>query len=530
MKKAIVTLAAGERYQAILNETKLFLKAYAKRIGADLVIETKKDESLSVPMYQKLSVIYNNLKKYDRVAWIDVDILISKAAPSIFDEVPEGKIGIFNEGLWTPREMAIEDWERLTGFKFPPNTYYNAGVVVADRTHQEVFKLPEKLIDHYGDQTYLNQQIIKSNFPVHALSHHWNRMANTNIIGEDPYISHFIHFAGQYSPMLPITIRETAQTWESANWMGKRSIVVVCNNGMGNQIATIPVIEYLAEIHPEYEIYIQTIFTEVFEHLKNEQIKVVKPGETTPKYAIWRSTAQFGAMTDVCSHPTDFHSISLIKRQLPMEKRRIRFKEKPCGVVLPKNTIVIHAGKSGWKSKDAPREFWFDIILGLQNVGFPVAMIGQRDWSTIKEGYGAHYFEQADFNLTNLPLAETADVIRQGWFLLSNDSMPVHLAGAYDNHIGLITIAKRPELILPYRPNDNKTISWTGKPLWEVTKEPVILVPGSGFSWSNWHEGMAFPNPKEIIENIWRIAQLVEQFPVKEKVAGSYPAPPAMLL
>jgi ADP-heptose:LPS heptosyltransferase len=44
-----------------------------------------------------------------------------------------------------------------------------------------------------------------------------------------------------------------------------------------------------------------------------------------------------------------------------------------------------------------------------------------------------------------------SELISQAPVLLSNDSFPVHLAGAFDNWIVLIPSCKHPDHVLPYR-------------------------------------------------------------------------------
>lgn len=524
MKKAIVTFASGDEHKAILAETIGLMREYAERIGAEFIVNTKPDDTLSVPHYNKLQILSGILKRFDRVAWIDCDVLISKKAPSIFDEVPEGKFGIFNEAPWVDRSKDAEDWANTTGFLLPEQTYFNTGVMVVEKKHADIFKLPDLLINHYGEQTYLNQKIIQSGCEIHKLSYHWNRMSCTHYgLGEEPFVSHFIHFAGETkNPHLPKFIQQTVKYWKDHNWKGERTIVVVCNNGMGNQIATVPVIQYLAEQHPDYEILITSSFPEVYQHLKSSRLKIIEPDKDQPmsKFALYKSTALFGTIQDVATHPTEFHSISLVHRQLPANKKRVSVPVKSCGIKFPENTIAIHAGRSAWDSKEMPEENWQAICDQLRDCGHKIAIIGTKKFDKKNAGvpkdkkyWGCFVPKGVDYDMTDIPFEQTCDVIQQCKFLLSNDSMPVHAAGAFDNWIGLITIAKRPELIFPYRQQKNfygtengwKTMAWTGTPLWEVTKEPVIAPPDSQFDWSVMHEGMKWPEPELVVNGIRRL-------------------------
>ncbi len=100
MKKALVTLAIGDRYLAsykrYCHET---WSKYAKQHNLDIVvIETIIDDSpraqLRSPAWQKCLVLsHKNVKLYDQVAWVDSDILINPTSPSVFENVPLEMIG-----------------------------------------------------------------------------------------------------------------------------------------------------------------------------------------------------------------------------------------------------------------------------------------------------------------------------------------------------------------------------------------------------------------------------------------------------
>jgi len=508
-------MATTDSHKAILAETIGHQRDYAKRCDADYSAVTSDDQSFPIQHYRKLDLISDALTKYDRVAWIDADILISKKAPSIFDEVPEGKLGIFNEATWIDRSKDAAEWKELTGFELPANTYYNTGVMVVEKIHSGIFDQPDVFINHYGEQTYLNMMIAKSGVKIHKLSHHFNRMSCTHFgQGEEPFVSNFIHFAGQnQDPNLPKFIKQTVEHWAKKDWQGERTIGVVCNNGLGNQASTVPVIEYLAKTHPEHKIVLQTSFPEVFEHLKSNQISVIDENGVFPnKFTLIKSTALLGTIADVLAHPTDFHSISLLQRQLPLDARRITVPKATLKTPLPPGTCLLHCGKSGWPSKQMPIESWQEIVDRLKSANIPVGIIGLKDFKKKNrngsEFWGCFVPENIDFDLTDISYAETCEAINQCAFLLSNDSAPIHMGGATDNPwLGLITIAKRPELIFPYRngKQDYKTISWTGVPLWDVVKEPVIYSPDSQFSWAQMHSEMCFPKPEEVANDIIRI-------------------------
>jgi len=103
-KTAIVTLAIGanyaERFEQLCRRN---WTAYAERHGFDVVVlkepldfgERARRRS---PAWQKCLILgLPELKNYERVVWVDSDILINPRAPSIVQGVPMEKIGATDE-------------------------------------------------------------------------------------------------------------------------------------------------------------------------------------------------------------------------------------------------------------------------------------------------------------------------------------------------------------------------------------------------------------------------------------------------
>ena len=193
----VLTIAIGDDYRRIASLTHPTFRAYADRIGASFHCISEVLLSESSPIWEKFQ-IYDLLGKYDRVLYVDTDILISWDAPDLFQLVPQSHLGLFEEGHCTDRPIKLiqdagiaygEDLSRWNG------KYYNAGVIVASRCHREVFTPPEKQIQTscFIDQDYVNLRIAKSGFDVFTLDHRFNHMSCTP---GDRLKSYFIHYAG----------------------------------------------------------------------------------------------------------------------------------------------------------------------------------------------------------------------------------------------------------------------------------------------------------------------------------------------
>lgn len=89
---AIIVLAIGEKYEEILRQCLPQFLAYAARCNAVLeVCREYPDPSKKNNLFKQKLLLPQIYSQYDWIAFFDLDILISKFAPSIFDFIEEGK-------------------------------------------------------------------------------------------------------------------------------------------------------------------------------------------------------------------------------------------------------------------------------------------------------------------------------------------------------------------------------------------------------------------------------------------------------
>lgn len=181
MKKAIVTLTIGESFEKMFNELcKENWEVYCKKFDYTLItintpLDTTERAKLRSPSWQKLLILKQDwAKEYDRIVWVDSDVLInSQYAYDIIEGVPEEMVGavdaysipsreIFNIGIermyasWTKNNIKFVD-------NIKPSQYYTnrglpgesldnviqAGVFVCSPAyHKEIF---EYVYNHYED-------------------------------------------------------------------------------------------------------------------------------------------------------------------------------------------------------------------------------------------------------------------------------------------------------------------------------------------------------------------------------------------
>ena len=115
----VLTVVVGEKYHRISKFTLPSIIEYSKKIGAECIVlseeHIKGEES---PHWLKFR-IYEYLKKYNRVLFLDADLIVRPDTPNLFDVVPETEIGIFNEAAFTNRVPCIQELMQVYGF-VPP--------------------------------------------------------------------------------------------------------------------------------------------------------------------------------------------------------------------------------------------------------------------------------------------------------------------------------------------------------------------------------------------------------------------------
>lgn len=537
---AIMTIVSGKKYQKVWSLTEPFFNAYADKIGADLLVLKELPDDIPSPHWAKFS-IYELLKKqYNRIAFIDVDIIIRPDSPNIFDVVPEDQFGIFNEGTYTPRAMCIHEVKKVFNVPLPKwngKDYYNTGVMVVSREHRHIFKVEEDvkpLRNSFGEQTYLNMKIMSSDVKVFSLPFKFNRMSLMDrIVGVSRLDSYFVHYAGfdvlfGEGAMFKAINRDIAKWKEDApGYKYKRKIFIWALGGLGDCIAAEPTIRYMREIlYPEADIYLLTkkYFHCLYQHIKGitfleegqilpEEIDAVCEFNTHP--TIHDPNNEFAtAFGNFCPHPmlnsVDWVSIACINRQLRNKDKTIKLEyssEDLYGILNicehPEDFILVHPGR-GWETKTFPAKWWQDIIDKLDAAGIKVCLIGKE--VSEEHGYVPVVCPPNGIDLRDkTTLMEMVALIDLAPVLITNDSSPIFIAGAFDNYIIIIPTCKEGDLITPFRHGGQlyKSVCLNKKLIRD--DEPVRITDLNGWQMSRLPKGHTIeeyiPDTEDVIEH-----------------------------
>lgn len=462
MKKIVITLNVKSYiHDLTLNR----IENYSTKIGCDFkLLDLSEDISDYFLEFDKI------LQNYDRILYISPLILIRPDTPNLFDIVPIDSLGMFNEGRYISRDDRIQNTIYLGNEKLVKDwsgKYYNFDVIVLSKQHRGLFTKPK--IEITPDITSsLNLRIHNTETKMFHLPYIYNRMEFLDSqIGISRLDSYLINYTDAPKEIIRDIVEKDIKQWEkdSPNYEYKRNILIKLSAGLGDQIESEPVARYVRKIYPDANIFLTTHHPRVFKHLEKSGIKVFD-------YTNWEGIKDalivmennppdgktINNLTQVLFHPTDYSSISMLRRTLPSDEKNIHIDvdvhdvESVMDLLKDKDKnkkiIVVHPGK-WWPSKTFPKKWWQEVV-DLLSEKLSVVLIGKTlsdnqgylDITCPKDGFDFRDFTTLSENITLISLSKVT---------LSNDSSPIHIAGAFDNWIVVVPTSKHPDHILPWR-------------------------------------------------------------------------------
>lgn len=474
-KNLVLTVSVGNLFSDIQKLTHPSIKKYANKINADFLVvsETKYTD----PNWEKTQV-YNLLNKYKRIILLDSDLIIREDCPNLFEIVPEDKLGGFNEKKYFQNAEKVKLEAIKYKFEIPKitNDYYNTGVLVISRKHKPLFKPVNTFLGTFND--YFNTLIQKDKVKTYDLDYRYNRMHyQDDYCGTPRHDAYIIHYSQAPDEIMLDLIPKDLETWkkDKPHYEYKRNIMVSVSAGMGDQLCSEPAIRFMKKIYSDSNIHIVTHFPRLFEHLNlpvysYETWKGLK--DPVLKFHTCPDDEKSGHnLSHALFHPTDFASLSMYRRTIPNIEKNITLKLDPDDVssILEmtmnkkkdKPMVLVHAGK-WWPSKTLPTEWWQQIVDKLSKK-LTVGLIGK--YLTEEQGYQPVNVPEDGFDFRDVTsLGELIALISLSKVTLTNDSSPLHIAGAFDNWIVTIPTCKHPDHILPYR---NGTQTYKTKALYK---------------------------------------------------------------
>ncbi len=234
--------------------------------------------------------------------------------------------------------------------------------------------------------------------------------------------------------------------------------------GLGDAICVEPTIRYALKNFKDAKFSIATWWPEVFRHLQFEKvINFFEDNASSESYYdthfVFKSLyegSEFHSefLPHFFTHCVDYHSISMLRMQLAPEDKKIMLLGTPSMHSKVRHDVLVHPGRS-WQSKTIPADYWNKILKGLCERGFVPTIIGA---TTKDPKLGTVNVDTTGcIDLRNkLSISESIDLCQHAKVVLTNDSSPVHMTASGDAWIGMLSTAKRPDLITHYRGPKNE--------------------------------------------------------------------------
>ena len=205
----------------LFRESSRRADAAAKRWGADYLRITNVKFGLH-PVFEKFRVFGSEFDCYERVLYLDSDVLVKNTAASPFERHDSG-FWALPEHKWYVEGGAVGEqtfegplpfllyWMRLfdadarsiTSNAWVDEHYFNSGVWLVDSASRSALRdqFERYVVPHVmHDQSALNRLLRDSGVPVRALEPYYNLLvtsfSKTETLARAIYSSGFVHFAG----------------------------------------------------------------------------------------------------------------------------------------------------------------------------------------------------------------------------------------------------------------------------------------------------------------------------------------------
>ncbi len=173
----VISIAIGDEAAEVSSITSQYHMAYAQKIDAQYLLLTDRTQSWwGLEKFRVKEIA----KKHKRVLFIDADAIIHPDAPNIFDIVPEGTVGIFDD--WDKLNMNdfvkknIEILNESQNMQCEELRCLNSGFVVFDGAHADIWSPPPNVFTTTKtiEQSWVENNIRKKKLDIFPLSEKWN--------------------------------------------------------------------------------------------------------------------------------------------------------------------------------------------------------------------------------------------------------------------------------------------------------------------------------------------------------------------
>ena len=164
--KLLVATSADANLKEYTPYTLPIQKMWAERWGADYKVLDDPTYSRRAMWCYRTLVFYDLFEMYDRIFYVDADVIINKNCPNVFEMVPHDTVGAVLEDKGSRRKERLDRIKRVKAYLGEidwQEGFFNMGVYIISRVHRDIFqRVNGKLWEDRGwDSPFYSYQIIR---------------------------------------------------------------------------------------------------------------------------------------------------------------------------------------------------------------------------------------------------------------------------------------------------------------------------------------------------------------------------------
>lgn len=230
---------------------------------------------------------------------------------------------------------------------------------------------------------------------------------------------------------------------------------------LGDEICIEPVVRYACSMNL-YDVRVLSGYPEVFKHLNipvgltqdnilvnNEQHIYVPACPRMMCNGVFSEHPFAHFAQPLLCHPVDFVSLFMLRRMLPDEAKRPELvyseeAQKRVQEICPDLDVAFHIGATE-KCRAFPQDYAQAIVDRLETDGLRIAIFGKSTQHMPNIRCKIDLVDKLDLEMLFAFIRCFAPIT------LTNDSAPVHIGGAFDNHLVVIPTIRHPDRLLHMR-------------------------------------------------------------------------------
>jgi len=256
----------------------------------------------------------------------------------------------------------------------------------------------------------------------------------------------------------------------------RESVILFPNaGGLGDIICAEPVFRFgINHVFTESDdIVIASDLPEIFSHLEGDHVTIQSLTEINAQASKYKNLYQLRktfidkqtavqGIVHQTMHVVDYMSLVCLQMAMPDKEKRVVLEQptpsevesitakfKEVGVCL-KRTLLLHPGKT-WSSRTIPEDWWDKFNQLAQDSNIPVCAIGKTN-STRPGAVPVSVIELKNIPslINKLSLRELITAVACSWGVITNESCPIIISGAFDNYLFAFATFRPWEMVKPY--------------------------------------------------------------------------------